>query len=485
MSTVVNLLQYRNILQIEPASILPILEPVLTYQYRKYVHNPTRRGSAPRRGGSPMVIEPRRLYWFEGERLYTFHGLLSRIYHYLMQRGYKVSYFNYNQENPNCQPDFSALERYSLDDTQRQIVEAIHKYTCGVIKAPMGYGKTYLIRAICAVFHNARIAVVTTKRELAVQIYNRLVEDFGVYEIGRVWSGYSEFDRRVQVVLRQSLGKTAPNLFDLLLFDEVHSAAAPKTAEVLTHFSRAKMFGFSATPMDRTDGSNILIEAFFGPIIYEISYQEAERLGRVVPIEVWVYNTGDCNVKLKDNDYQSLQRYGIQRNDCRNRRIASIVRAIEADDPNQQILILCDTAIHLFHLHQFLPDYRLVYDSISETAQKYLRRSGLLGDAPTKMSEKALDEISEAFSRGEIKKAISTGVWDTGFDAPALKYVVRADGRDNKIANLQRCRATRPHEGKDIGILIDLFDDFHPTLLNRSRRRLSSYAKLGWKIVRK
>jgi superfamily II DNA or RNA helicase len=101
------------------------------------------------------------------------------------------------------------------------------------------------------------------------------------------------------------------------------------------------------------------------------------------------------------------------------------------------------------------------------------------------MDAKILARRKQDFREGKIIRAIATDVWSTGVDFPALAVVCRLDGRTNRIRSAQGPgRVTRRSDatGKDVGIVIDCWDEFDSRLLNRSRLRAREYRKLGWSV---
>jgi superfamily II DNA or RNA helicase len=55
-----------------------------------------------------------------------------------------------------------------------------------------------------------------------------------------------------------------------LIIDECHHVAAQQRAEAVAPFTGPYRMGLSATPFERLDGNNALVEGLLGPLIYEV-----------------------------------------------------------------------------------------------------------------------------------------------------------------------------------------------------------------------
>ena len=218
----------------------------------------------------------------------------------------------------------------------------------------------------------------------------------------------------------------------------------------------------------------------FGSIKFLRTYQQAVTNENVTPIEVHMYKIGgsrsfDSALKRK--------RQGLWGSAARNRMIAAVVGKPEYKD--KQVLIVVDTVEHLFYLHKLLPDFALAYGSIATKHYKKMKKLGLMSEDFVAATPDELIELREKFENREVLKAIATGVWNTGVDFPSLDICVRAGGGSSDIKSIQTPgRVSRKSDGKDIGILIDFFDDIDDTMKKSSKKRMKSYKEYGWKIIK-
>jgi superfamily II DNA or RNA helicase len=378
------------------------------------------------------------------------------------------------------------FEKMDLRAKQDQILAAMEEIDHGLLDVPAGVGKTFLIASHALAHPNARYHIVTDGIDILNRIYRHLVKF--IPNVGRVGGGKREFGR-VTVISVDSLQVVgegfddfhSPNSPDYVIFDEVHKAAAPQTILQLGRYQHCKMYGLSANVGDRFDGADSQLEGIFGETIFQMSYQEAEALGLVLPINVeWIKLDYETPEELKEARGTQLDKFGVWRNEERNRLFA---QKIQEFDPDVQVLVMVATVDHAVHLKQFLPEFQLCYDQCKQY-DVYVR-NGLLDPANEPlMTPVRREQMRQAFEAGTLKKVIATDVWSTGVDFVNLSVLARLDARDSRIMDTQvPCRANRILDGKEYATLIDCMDYWHPTLQRRSNNRKRAYISKGWKQI--
>lgn len=350
-----------------------------------------------------------------------------------------------------------------------------------IVKAPTGWGKSHIITQVCKALPKNKIAIVAPGVDIVGSIHRRLCSQMNRRDIGIVGDGNRDV-RRITVCTTNSIHRLAKADWDLLMFDEVHTAGAPETANNIAEvFHDCKTVGFSASPAGRSDGSDLVVQALFGPVKYEVTYAEAEADGAISPIHVQMHRIEVGPDIARYSNPTTKNKYGLWFNRIRNEYIAKLANAIDDDD---QTLIIVSTAQHALQLKLLLPEYQVVFSS---TKQK------TLANFPVKsvpgLSFKGVFDakyrryLTDQFERGNLKKAIATGVWNTGVDFVHLKYLIRCEGLASAIQATQTPgRLSRIAPGKTHGTLIDFMDSFDSTMENRSINRLREYRKKGWRI---
>lgn len=450
-----------------------MLAPYLTYKRRL------------QQGGDAKdaIYQTRQLYRIlEHDTLMTHAGFATRIMHVFKGLGISVKYEDYNKSTLG-EPDYANLD--PLRELQPEVIASIIANDLGVIEAPTGAGKSFLIRQICKLWPKARILICSPISSVIRQTYAELREALRLDEVGQVGDGKCETKCRVTCVVDKSLMKCDLDKVDIFIYDEVHRAAAKQGAIAISKIHKARRYGFSACPHGRSDGADIETEGLFGPVICKLTYQEVQKTGSIVPIEVRVHSTATVP-PVAAMSTTVLERHGYWRNEARNKIIAESVKDVIKELGEQaQVLISVETLDHAIHLSQFLPEFTLVYVSMDATRRVSWEKAGLIKKGEHPITADQREEMRVAFHKGELKRAIATGTWGTGVDFPHLNVLVRADGQAGTIPNTQiPGRVTRTAGGKDLGIVLDYDDIFNQTLAGRAERRFAAYKKKGWELIR-
>lgn len=340
---------------------------------------------------------------------------------------------------------------------------------------------TTLIGAAAILFPEARIDVVTKSVDVAERIV-RSLRRF-VPKVGMIGDGVKRRER-VTVITAGSLAH-ADGDADFLFADEVHQLATINFSTTLaSRYRYSRNFGLSATPYARMDNAHEVLEPLFGPMVFELTYQQAVELGLVVPVRVkWLPIRLSHNPAERFKNRVARKRHGIWTNHERNRMIAEAVREYPE---THQILILVETIEHAVYLGAQLPEFTLVYSNMAPYNCAAYKKMGLLPKDYKPLSDIQKHNYRDQFERGELRKVIATDVWATGVDFEQLNLLVRADDRDSDIVDVQgpgrvsRIYTAPDGATKEFGEVIDCMDTFDPTFYRKSTGRRDSYKLLGW-----
>ena len=391
----------------------------------------------------------------------TLHGYTDRLLRWAGEHGIQVQVQNQTPGSSVYEPHWEVFGTgLEFRHRQREVLRCMAMAPGGYIECPPAYGKTHIMSAAAELFPSARILMTAYNKSVYQAIARRVrerVDPRTVYLHGEnkpksliphcriVVCGLTS----LEAVLAQGID------YDFCFIDEAHEATTEKRWDQLQKLVTPRIFCFSATPK-RADGSEFCLEGLSGPIRVRMSYQEAVQYGIVTPVHVfWVpvrlsYNP--C-VRATLRNFKSV---GLWHNDDRNKLIAAAAKCYPED---VQVLIMCETIQHVDKLHALLPEFTVL---TGETAcrEAYERR----------------------FFNGELKKVIATMIWRQGVDFPALSVLIRADGQNSRIADLQiPGRTSRLHTDKPSADVVDFFDDFDPHLTRVSRERQKAYQKYGWR----
>ena len=379
-------------------------------------------------------------------------------------------------------PDMDFLRLVKWRPGQKEVLASILAYRGGQIICDVGFGKTYIINKLARAFPQAKIVVTVPYKQVALEIWEELREDLpGVGILG----GGKRREGRVTVAVSHSL-KHADRDANLVLADEAHRLLTPTFVRQLMRFTRAKMFAFTATPEGRSDNRDRYLEAIFGPVRANVSYQEAVDYGNVVPLEVVAYDVPDGPAVAGEKDDVKRKRLGLWRNDRRNQIIAQAVRAqFEELGENTQLLITVEATEHAYRLAHLLQGFTVVHDTIDGDLRRRLEREGILKPGADLCTGKKVVEYKKKFSKGEIRHAIATSVWSVGVNFWDLQVLVRADGSPSMINNGQvpgrLSRHGRTVEKRSARV-VDFCDSWDRVMAGRWKKRLAVYKDKGWQI---
>ena len=466
-----------------PRDIAELLGSKLTYTHKTYLRG---RDAYDYHNGvhTPVQLENRALYAYSHDgKLTTQAGYMPRVARLLKAAGYEPRLCDLSgpRRRPDCYvADYRELtSRMSLRVKQPECLAAMLASAKiglgGIIWAPTGFGKTHLIEAWSLLHPKANIDIVVKPVAVAERIVRQLSRT--IPDVGQIGGGQRRRGR-VTVTTADSL-HLANGDVDYVICDEAHQLLTDRLSEqIATTYTESINYGLSATPYSRSDGAHARLEGLFGQLLFRMTYQEAVELGLVVQLRVkWLPVVMDNNPAANRRDTAKKQ-HGIWRNTYRNKIIADAANTYR---PDQQVLILVETVEHAIHLRQQLPDYTLCYATLAPGEFAEYVQKGLLPSNEPRMIPARREDLRKAFEAGDVKKVIATDVWSTGVDFASLSVLIRADARGSEIMDTQGPgRASRIHDGKEYGEVIDLIDYFDSSFLGKSKGRFATYDSLGW-----
>lgn len=457
------------------------LEEELSYNYKQRLMGA--KAYDPYSGGRrPITVQKRRLYAYDKYgRMICGAGLLHRVRSFAEKAGWSaaVTILPIADNADNLVQDWdNVMNNFTFRARQDECLVQIASNDRGIVDAPTAFGKSFLYAAIGLLFPKARIYIVTKRLDLVDDITRHLLRYLP--NIGQI-SSRKKAHGRVMVVSADSLHRVDAAACDILIAEEGHELAAPTYSAELAKFNTARMYCFTATPSGRFDGADKKLESLFGPVIFQMTYQEAVALDLVVPIRVrWCKTDSEHNPAATLSNTPRM-RWGIWRNSERNQKIASVARSF---GPDEQVLIMVTTFEHAAYLKQLLPEFTLCYAARrdNDALARFIKNKLLPPDEP-RMSVGRRLELKRQFEDRVLKKAIATDIWSTGVSFNSLSVLIRADARSSSIMDTQiPGRVCRLHHdsGKQEGLVIDFSDQFDPGFRTAARKRRRNYTTKGW-----
>ena len=415
--------------------------------------------------------------------LTTMPGFAHRIFEFLRKSGtqFKVEDLRVPLPEPDLKTACDGLRDYQLEP----VLTAV-KSGGGILSLPTGFGKTRCAAAIMKAYDPEQLKLRGTPmvvfsapdKDINRKNWEALKEVLPDRDIGLVMSGAKKFSDDILVITLDSLHLINPDDVGVLIVDEVHTAGSSGRAEVLSRFHNAARWGVSATPSGRFDGGDRVIEGLFGPVVCQRTYQDAVKLGALVPIEVyWVKAPSPSvglsyymNYKSRDSKIKSA----IISNPPYSKLVADLMLRIPE---SRSALCFTQWIAQMANIHAYCPDIMYAHGQTHE---------GLGSIQP--ISPKRRREIYDMMVSREIKKLFATYIYKQGVDFPALDIVVNASGGGSDIVAKQiPGRASRKADGKDRAYVVDFIHEWDrdengkagPLLAcDFSRRR--SYKDLGF-----
>jgi superfamily II DNA or RNA helicase len=355
-------------------------------------------------------------------------------------------------------------------DQNRQLAAAL-KHRRGIILAATGTGKTILQAGLMSAFKNKKVLLLCHKSDIISQTVKELKNEFGFKEVTQIGAGAPKFRsncfKGIICSTVQSFHKLPSMLykdaFDCVIIDEAHMVSKEDGmyGNILQQLNAPYRYCFTATLPDDVE-AQFAMEAFTGPVIDELSIQEAGELEILAKPKIKIIKA-PMNYAVKGiKNYQEAVDKGITNSVPRNRLI--IKTAKEFTKQGKTVLIMVVRTEHGRMLQR-----------IGDKEGLYLRF--IYGGT----KQKRRDTIKDALIRKRIKAAICSVVWKEGINIPSLDVIILAGGGKSQITVLQNIGRglRRTKEKKDVTI-VDIFDPSHYHFVNHFGERVSLYCENGW-----
>lgn len=406
----------------------------------------------------------------------TFSGFLNRIVTYLKRNNLKYKIIDKRGTLPEV--DFSRIKGDTFRFAQKEALAAILSSYGGLIKLPTANGKTQIIGYLAKLYKGVQKMLVISESSAVLTTIKERIESLSTSYVHKLDKD-SDMSYKADVIVcsSRSLHKLDMAWPDIVLYDEAHSAAAPQTSRDLALIEKARMFGLTATPEGRSDNSELIIEGLIGPCIINVSYEASQKAGAVCPIRVYMVPVECDDIQPKNKNLND--KIGIWRNRIRNGTIAKIVNSIPDEE---QILIITNTAEHVFRICKNIPGAVPVHGGLNDSRWNQFIRWKLVDPEKTEHRNPDIDKIEKDFREGKVRCAVATHTWKEGVDFPKLAYVIRADGKRGAIPSIQIGGRLSRINHKKLGILIDFYDDFGQTFVGRTKDRIKFYKHEGWEV---
>jgi len=327
------------------------------------------------------------------------------------------------------------------------------------------------------VTHNTEIACAVTKylglktlflvpsRELMYQSQKRFIKrlELSEDEVGIVGDGKWQPGSFVTVASIQTLEARmntpeAQHLIEsaeVLFLDECHGVGSDTYYTVATLCPAYYRYGLSATPLDRTDGANLMLIAATGEMLIDIPLKELVERG-INPGADIIFDKVTEPVLKKNCRYPTAYKKGVSENEQLLDKVVEWAEIFANQGLN--VLILCEEIQH----------GKTIDEALWNKPSKMIPHQFIHGTEDTDIRQGAL----ESFSKRRLPVLIASTILDQGVDTDAIDALILAGSRKSKIKTLQRLG--RGLRGKKL-IVVEFSNFCHKYLLEHSYQRLCDY----------
>lgn len=342
-----------------------------------------------------------------------------------------------------------------LEEHQQYLVKEILSLRRCICSIPTGGGKSFVLSYIAA--HSAwPTCIVVPTREILVQIQRHL-QKLGCENLHILWGDKWDVPSSGVILTTSGTLNSRYEYYEkemthirVLLCDEAHFYGADSFFKIAHLFPNANYrVGFSATPMGRSDNADIRIWACFSP--YVLTYKGT--IERVAPLEVLMLDYKHLPTRtpifVDPEDYEFLL--------VDERRMSALREAVR---------MLKDSN---------LVPYVVFVDRVAVGA----RLSEMLGIPLIVSTSVERKDVFDRLRDGELEGIVTTIGW-VGLDIPNLRAVINFTRETTPISLGQKAgRVRRKTPEKELGIVVDFWDDFGKLPRRWARRRANVYKKFG------
>lgn len=335
------------------------------------------------------------------------------------------------------------MQRTALGEIQGLINRGAHR---GLVISATGTGKTYLGAFAVKENQPQKFLYVVHREQVARKAMQSFSQVIGGPQknFGLISSQHHDFSPRYLFATVQTLSqkkileKLSPQMFDFILVDEAHRAAAPSYQRLMDHFKPKFWLGMTATP-DRMDNQDVY-GIFDYHIAYEIRLRDALSNDMLVPFHYVGVQDYEANGEVID-ETTNLKRL------VASERVKYVLKQLEyygycGRQPRG--LVFCSRQAEA---HEIAKQFTaLSHPAIALTNQDsdYQRR-----------------EAVKRLENGELEYLITVDLFNEGVDIPSLNQIVMLRNTESRIIFLQQLgRGLRKYPGKDYVTVVDFIGNY-------------------------
>ena len=410
----------------------------------------------------------KQFFFSKGQKYWYFYtGLLQKVASYCHLTGVDIVISNQSNAFPfELEAKIPHVRGKILREDQIELVRKATDEMRGIIKAPTGSGKTLLQMAIASCYPNFNILILAHTVSITYQTFKEF-EEHGFKHMQLMGGGLPKElnGSRIVISTMQTFKKVQgyDDYFQVVMIDEAHhvTKATGTYGKILGNMLAPIRLGFTATIPTEAE-SQFTMEGLLGPVIGELTIQEAHDLGILATPKIKLVKSRFNALIKQQRNYQDVYSLGIVQNRSRNKQIVDLIDQYISE--GKTILVIVVQIQHGILIQQMAERYNIPIEFVQGSTEGENR-----------------EQIKKLLSDKKIPCVISTAVWREGVNIPSLDVVINAAGGKSEIMTLQSLgRGLRKTDDKDEVIIVDFFDPSHHYLISHFGERVTLYMDQGW-----
>lgn len=267
----------------------------------------------------------------------------------------------------------TGFDPITLHDYQPDLAEVVMKNNRGIVVAPTGAGKTFiLITLLKCLPPKTPVLFLTKNSQLVEQNYEEM-KLWGIENVGRWYGDYKEPNFITCATVHSETFKNLSSLlpkFKVLMVDEVHECVSKVPDEAYKKMHRAYVrVGFSATPFRYNkkkidEEHKLTVKGHFGPLLKTkttesgfLTTADLQKRKILSGSEAVFYKFNEPN--LVHETYQDAVKLGIEQNFDLHNFIRALTKKL-----NGRILIMVERLEQGEYLKQLIPEAHWIYGNV-------------------------------------------------------------------------------------------------------------------------
>jgi superfamily II DNA or RNA helicase len=253
-------------------------------------------------------------------------------------------------------------------------------------------------------------------------------------------------------------------MYDIIIIDETHHITSldSEYGTILKSVFAPVRIGLTATLPKKDKEALLAIEGLLGPIMEEITINEATELGIMAKIKLRFLKVPMSHTIRDLRKYNDVYQQGVV---DRKAQHELIVRTAKGHIEKGDSVLVIVTRIN--HGQNLLAEFEY------QNVKAFFAQGSTEGEVR--------EEIKEALNKKKIHCVIATTIFKEGINIPELNVLVNATMGKSDIATMQVIgRGLRKTATKSEIVVYDLFDPSHPFLISAFGERVCLYSDLGW-----